>query len=355
MRSTLDELLSVLAELESFIRSIEPIHTLLAREKDQVIQCCLTVRRRLDYSAFVIALYTAFEKYIEDLVWSFVETLSARVEYQNLPDKLRKQHIRQTGHLLLSGHLGEGRYIHVTDIDVIGNLNSCLSGQQPYMLNRQAIVYHDVNLRALEVQGMFTSIGIEAINDSTRRCEPLLEWYKKTTSQESPDKKIPQGVIDERVRVLVDRRNEVSHSRGYPIDLLGPEDMLEMLGFIKGYCSSLHKILIGEYLKRWYMEIPGAATQLGIFINGPLRRVDGTVIVVSKPSCRMFVGQPVFGAIGDRVDRWGYILEIQVDDVSQQSVEKDSKATEIGLKIDFKVTKHTELYVLQNTDEVVWS
>ena len=65
---------------------------------------------RLDYAAFIVALYTAFEKFVEDLAWSHAEIEASRNKYAGLSEKLRDTHLRGSAELLTRSHLGEGRY-----------------------------------------------------------------------------------------------------------------------------------------------------------------------------------------------------------------------------------------------------
>ena len=63
MRSTLDELVSELAELKALVESIEPVNRALGSHEDTVVQRYVSVRRRFDYAAFAVALYASFEKF----------------------------------------------------------------------------------------------------------------------------------------------------------------------------------------------------------------------------------------------------------------------------------------------------
>ena len=68
MRSTFDEVLATLRDLDIYIQSIDPVNSTLASVADPTIHGYLTIRRQLDSAAFVVLLYAAFEKFAEDLV-----------------------------------------------------------------------------------------------------------------------------------------------------------------------------------------------------------------------------------------------------------------------------------------------
>ncbi|MGA1823981.1 MAG: hypothetical protein ACMUIP_04890 [bacterium] len=73
MRSTLNALLADSNDLQIYVESIEKIYRILSSQQDTTIQECLNIRRRLDYVAFIIALYAALEKFVDDLAWSYAE------------------------------------------------------------------------------------------------------------------------------------------------------------------------------------------------------------------------------------------------------------------------------------------
>lgn len=77
-------------------------------------------------------------------------------------------------------------------------------------------------------------------------------------------------------------------------------------------------------------------------------------MVVRKPTCRAYLGQPVVGKRANRVDRWGTIQEIQVDGKPVAAIEVGDPAMEIGLRVDFELTKGMKLYLLPTKDDAVW-
>ena len=100
MRSTLDELLTELAELKAFVESIAKVNSALADHQDSVVKTYLSIRRRFDYAAFAVALYASFEKFIEGLIAAFAQLESRRLEYAKLPKGLKKKHLSQTAKML---------------------------------------------------------------------------------------------------------------------------------------------------------------------------------------------------------------------------------------------------------------
>ncbi|MDI1481428.1 MAE_28990/MAE_18760 family HEPN-like nuclease [Polyangium sp. y55x31] len=353
MRSTLDEVLAVLGDLEAFVHSIDKVNVLLASHADPDVRNHFNIRRRLDGAAFIVALYSAFEKFVEELSWAFAELEASVTSYADLHEGLRFKHLKQSAELLARGRLGEGRrYAGLTEANVVANLHLCLSGQSPYKLNRDAVVYHEHNFRANVVQASFSALGIEKINESVRCADALVNWYSSMQGV-SPGDPVPLTTIEVRLEDFVEYRNQVAHTGTSPGSLLGPDDMRELLAFVRSYCISIHTVVVGEYLNRRYVTKPGASVKLGDILEGPFRK-NGDAVVVAKPQCRVFLDQPVFGMRDGRVDRYGLVKGIQVDGRDMHSVEVNSTAKSVGLRVDFRVTKGTQLYLLQSRDAVVW-
>jgi len=239
VRSTLEAFLSVIEELRIFVNSIEPVYSALVRNRNTMIRKCLNVRRRLDYAAFVVALYAAFEKFVEDLAWSHAELEASRNKYDELSEKLRETHLRGSAELLRA-RLGEGRYTGIGHIDIVNNLYACLAGKEAYKLNRYAVIHHDLNLRSDVVQGIFTSLGIENVNALARQTEPMLICFSEGEGREIASVgEIPEKLIGLRIEDTVGRRNQVSHSGGDLGESLAPDGMYERLAFFEAYSRSL--------------------------------------------------------------------------------------------------------------------
>ena len=130
MRSTLDEVLATLGNLESYVQSIHPVNAALAGMADPVVRGYLTVRRPIDGAAFIVVLYAAFEKFVEDLVWAHTELESAAVRYDELAATLQTKHLTQSASLLASKARLE--YANLTVPAVIATLHHCVSGTRPY-------------------------------------------------------------------------------------------------------------------------------------------------------------------------------------------------------------------------------
>lgn len=352
MRATFDELFSELRILDIFVESINPVNKLLEPQADSVIRQYLTGRRRLDYVAFIVSLYAAFESFIENLVWAYTKLESSRVEYSALPEKLQKKHLKQSAELLMRARLGEGRYSDVTEKKVVENLYACLSGRECYTLNRSAVVHHDLNLRAETIQEIFARIGFDKINHSARKSEALIQWHTAVRGIDGFPQEIPENIIALRIDDFVERRNQISHGSANLADYWGSMDMHELLDFVEAYSEALYSILVGDIIKKRYVLNSKDSEQLTLDENdGPYR--NGHVVIVNKPSIAVFKGQQIIGSQNDDAIRWGRIMSIQINGEDIEEVKADAHAEKLGVYIGFKVTKGMQLFLLQKEEDFV--
>jgi len=353
VRSTFDELEKELNELRALVASIAPVNSALEGHKDSLVRQYVTIRRRFDYAAFVVALYASFEKFIENLVAAYVRLESRRVQYADLPPKLVKRHLSRTADILSRGRLGEGRYAALNELDVVKNLFECLNGVTPYTLNDAAVVAHDSNLRPGEIDVLFAAVGIEQVCERVRRADGLLEWYCASKGlAQAPQGGVPSSTIAQRIEDVVERRNQVAHRGGNPVNLLGPDEMSDTLGFIKAFSKSVFSMAVAKYLEDHHAS-PGHGIPLQL--RGKLYQ-GGTIVGVEKPAQRLFVGQPVFVAVDSVGARWGRIQSLKVDGALVPAVaQRDAAANGIGIGLDFKCPKGGALIALEADDDVVWS
>lgn len=353
MRSTFDEFEKELNELKALVASITPVNSALAGHQDSLVRQYVMIRRRFDYAAFVVALYASFEKFVENLVAAYVRLETRRVLYADLPPKLVKKHLSRTAEILSRGRLGEGRYAALSELDVVKNLFECLNGVTPYTLNDVAVVAHDLNLRPGEIDALFAAVGIEQVCERVRRADALLQWYCASKGlAQAPKNGVPSATIAQRIEDVVERRNQVAHRGGNPVDLLGPDEMSDTMGFIEAFSKSVFPMAVAKYLEDHHAA-PGQGIPLQLR-EGPYQ--NGTIVVVEKPAQRLFVGQPVFVAVDSLGARWGRIQSLKVDDAVVAAVEQgDAAANGIGIGLDFKCPKGGALVALEADDDVVWS
>ncbi|MGC4366770.1 MAE_28990/MAE_18760 family HEPN-like nuclease [Hydrogenophaga sp. R2] len=355
MRATLDELKRELSELRSFVASITQISDALANNTDPKARQFTSLRRRFDNAAFFVALYAIFESYVEALAAAFASLEARRLPYTELPEKLAAKHLKHSADLLARGRLGEGRHAGLTVGSVVENLYNCLSGVTPYALNEAAVVWHDSNLRARDIDDIFVPLGLEGMCSQVRRGDALIRWHMTVQGLEvTPPDGLPHTVIEERLNDLVERRNQVAHRGGKPANLLGVDGMNETINFIEALSTDLFAMVVGRYLDSRHM-VTSAATKLEqVEGDGPFK--NGTIIVVLPPEFDLAVGQPIFVAKPSGAARWGRIQSLQLNGAEQETIAVGTPAPDgIGIGLDFACPKIANPFVLLAEDDLVWA
>ncbi|MDR1577588.1 MAG: hypothetical protein LBT86_05095 [Deltaproteobacteria bacterium] len=356
MRTTLVELFEELADLKTLIDSIKPVNDALSDLKLTVVQRYISIRKRFDDAAFSVALYSSFEKFVENLIVEYTRIESRHVDYQALPEKLKDRHLTQSAEPLFRKRLGKNRYIGILPCDVVKNLFDCLSETKPYRLNEAAIIFHDKNLYANEVDTVFSALGIENICALVCDADATRAWYRDTQNLDtSLEVKVRPTVIEERLKDIVVRRNQVAHHGGVPLNILGVDAMGDAVAFIKSLATSIFGLVVGTYFKNHHAESTNRVELV-------LRSKDSVyqnrkIVVVEKPFKRIFVGQPVFVILESTGARWGRVKNLRVDNVEAQDIEENTNAPNgVRVRLDFEYPNNAKvkLIALQDDDDVVW-
>jgi hypothetical protein len=114
MRSTVDELERDIAEMRAMASAIKPATDLLAKSPNSDVKAYLSVRRRFDYSALVVALYASFERFVEDILTSYTKIITEQEKYGTLPVKLVNKHLKRTAELSGKNEIDQFHYPGVT-------------------------------------------------------------------------------------------------------------------------------------------------------------------------------------------------------------------------------------------------
>ena len=352
MRSTHEELLKLLRDIDAFVESIGLVERIgrnpsVNADDNSAMLRSLNVRKRFDYAAFIISLYACMERYVEDLVWAYARHQSGRTKYVELPETLQHRNVQRSGELLAKHRLGEGRFERLEPARVVANLHGCLSGTGGYQLTREAIIYHEKNLRPDVLQGLFKGIGVENVHTRARSVDVFESWYRGAKKLDSlPEGGISNEVIRRRLEDLVERRNQVAHGGALSDDLESVEQMSERIRFVEAYCNALFVVTVACTLKSVdTIQVKGVRR---------MQKLGPNVVVATTPPCRLYVGQPIYGTRAQEVDRLGVIEEIRLDEKPVESLESGSGAVEVGLKVGFPIARETRLHVLANPDDAVW-
>jgi len=349
MRSNIEQLVAELREARALIDSIIPVNTALSGQANNTIQKYLNVRRRFDYAALVVALYASYEKFVEDIVAAYARVKSRSKLYSELPQKLIEKHCRKSTEIVSRGSLGKGRYVGLTEFTIIDNLHQCMSNLPNYQLNDVAVVAHENNLRYHETLSLVANLGIDDLCNKVRHTDSLTNWFAKTSASAGHIDTVPLETVLTRLNDVVERRNQITHRGGSPDNILGPEEMRDLVDFVEATCQGIYTVIVRDYLECEYIDI-SKATELSVK-EGPIK--NGTVVVIDNPGVEICKGQPVICLAGVSCVFFGRVKDIQLEGTSYDCVD-DPAITEIGIELDFKIPKSAKLYQLATADELLW-
>lgn len=335
-------------EMQAMASAIKPANDLLAGSTNPDVRTYLAVRRRFDYSALIVALYASFERFVEDILTSYVKTVAQQGSYGSLPPRLTCKHLKKTAELLAKGELDQARYPGATPLQLIENLYHCLSGNSSYDLNHIVVSAHDKNIRYDEL-GLLLGL-VDLSHNAVRRARPLIDWYyedQKMTG--APPTSVPPTVIQQRLDNLVERRNDVAHRGGNPSDRLGVEEMRGLMDFVLALARSIFALFVSHYLCKQHVGAAGCVRLT--LVKGPYKKQR--IWVVDRPQCRLHVSQPAFALSPTFLARWGRVENLQIGGVDHTSVDP-AGAEPVGVLLDFPAPGSARLYVLSEEDEVIW-
>lgn len=209
------------------------------------------MRKRLDYSSLVVALYGALEDYVERIAEQCAEVLNGAVpRYLDLPESMRRCH--EKGSLSLVEQVMRSTYTgQLTQRDLIANVHGCLEGQASYRLNVEAFSIHTANVRHGIVREMLARVCVEGVDEavgSDIRTTELLDRYGRSGGE-------PHFYLDD----LADRRNMVAHGE-VPPDVLSLDVLHEYIDGLRLFGALLFERALCGVL---HLTLPNAAVPLG--------------------------------------------------------------------------------------------
>lgn len=281
-------------------------------------------RRLIVYSAAVLALYGAYERFIEEVLESYASGFPSRVpHYADISEAVRLHHLRLS--LELASRDGARSKLAVPQI--ILNLAGCIGpgGSDGYTLNAEAFRVHYGNIRAGKLGELFAAVGFERLAEKVVRIPPLAHWVMKEVQAERLIKSeaAKLAYLDD----FVERRNEVAH--GEPSEVLSLDLIEAYAAFLKSLCESLSALVVAQE----YQDLTGRLVCLGkpIRVFKKIRVVTFDLKnVVLRPGTRLLVcrGQGVHPKFVEQA-----VSSIQVRGKDRRSVTARTRVIPAGIKL----------------------
>lgn len=309
-------------------------YTLLLQELSDQLKSLHIAKKQYDYNSIVISLYGAFEKFIENLLVSYVDKVNALIQnYNSLPDPIKKNHFNLSISLL--NKVGQPRYTgFLKKEEIIKNLHTCLNNIDGYQLNKDAFSQHSANFRLQVINDAFSHIGVNGIDQLIMANREFYEYVIAVKEKNIGDFISPEECFTI-LNDLADRRNDVAH--GVPCELLSNEILDSYLNYFKKYSYAICSILLSEI---WHHEYEFNAKPLGE-ITDVLK--EGEVVCIFSNNTELKKGAYVIGKNESTIEK-AQIISIQINNAETEFIKTDQNI-EIGLMLDKKFKKNFKISV----------
>ncbi len=206
----------------------------------------------------------------------------------------------------------------------------------PYQMNVVAFTQHSANFRHDNVDSFFANLGID--NASTRTCKTkaLSQWLETDNGTEHGESDASAGQIKTLLDGLVERRNEVAHGR-WESDLLGRDDLLRYVNFLRAYATSLYEIIFGSALKCMQNKL--------LCLGNPINVFNSKIVCLRLQGVTVRIGSKLAAKLPDGGYRWGKVVNLQRDHEAIGSVSPE-QSIDVGIEVDFEAKDNQTYYLL---------
>lgn len=294
-----------------------------------------TEGRTYDYVTGVILLYGAYEKFVENLMAYYMNTISKIYErYSCLPEKIQGESFKKTVKLL--ERMGEGWYRgDTTSVSVAKSLVAFLEDHEDLDIPEEAFVWHTSNFWTKYLAEYFNGTGIH--NISSLAAEEAVKNNAGSDSQisEEVNEQRP-GYILETIDDLISRRNQISH--GDISEFLSNDELKRYIVVFEKFCHSVNGIILNEIAEQ-------SLGKFGEDLGRPIAVYNRNIVCVQSGGHPMTQGD--FMAVKEQNGqvKCEVINNLQVDNEDLLSTEK-GKDLKVGVEISGRAKDTDDIYLL---------
>lgn len=264
----------------------------------------------LEYSARIVGLYGAVERFIESSIIAYLGRLNAVVPtYDRLPERLRDGHTEASAQLLQNRRLQ--KYASVDEKAVIENMLSCTARTTPYHLNAAAYTHHTANFRVDTINEFFSNVGVQGLMSLVRADDEFRDFLNSRFPTGTDVAQLTLTAAFEPLEEIASRRNEIAH--GAPSELVAPDILSEWIDFVDRLGQAVVRVLRQDILKA---EVAHRATAL----PQAIAVYDNRIVCFELIDGSIAIGDRVVAKSGD--GRWidGRIERLEVNHKSLTTV-----------------------------------
>jgi len=351
MKSTLNRFLNELEQLEYYVllnNSIgeiikyntldsdsEKIKRKLTKTKSIISK--LPFKKVFEYNSVIVSMYGFFEKFIEDLLVSYLNTLcNYTPKYSDLPKIIIENHSLLSAQLIQN--LKIPKYENESLISIITKLERCMV-KDISDLNSAAFTDHSSNFRINTISEFFGRIGIKSLGTKIKKFplfnDYLIERFGSKINIEQTEDSIIFNILSD----LAQRRNDISHGSAGGTPILNSSIYPEYFEFLKYFSKTIYSILSDSLLefecKRDFRNVKFEAIYnhniLCVEIQNGEIKIGDRILVQSELEKNTLYFER-------------YIEEIQIEKIPVSAVIID-KPTKIGFKLNDRVKENQKFFM----------
>lgn len=279
--------------------------------------------RVMDHCSAVARLYAVYEHYCENILHDWLQFLTARKPFLELPEQIIRNYPKGFAHII--SLLPSSRYEQLSVEDMVAGYNLALMGAASYNLIPECLTHHRMNLRWEELREIYQRFGMMDVADWLSKDTEIINFFE-TAGKRTIDQ------ISAKLAELVQYRNDASHGAVSVGEILGHQQFSEFANFIRIICSSLN-----DMHRRYALELL-LDTSEAQKVGAVTERLRGNIIICKMKSGTVSKGQIVsFLADGYCVER--RVLSMQIDGVEVEAISFIGEL-ELGIKLDRDISRN---------------
>lgn len=285
--------------------------------------------RVIDHCTAVTRVYAIYEQFAQEMIREHLSLLQSRMAFEDLPDETRKAYRKGLAEILLKK---DGpRYGNLNLPDMIAQYDRALTGKS-YVLEPQALLITEQNLRMQELNRLFTACGIASVDVWLEKHGAVVSFFAKEGRLAAS--------AEHEMAELIKYRNDAAHGSINVDNLLGLDYLYEFCDFISSVCQALSERVQMTAIER--LLSVGAAQKVGQ-VSECFR---SNTVLVAKVTGRFLVGDTIY-LCGENYCLKREILSLQIQDIAHNSVFLD-EVTEVGFGISEAGRNKSQIIVIMS-------
>ena len=302
-------------------------------------------RKIFDYKLSILILYGAFENFVENIIYSYLDKLNCNIErFKELPAEIIKSHTELSAKLLGYIHAGYGKYDQITEEEVVRKLYSCICNSEKYKLNIIAFTHHSSNLRIDAVRDLFNGVGLKGIDHKimqedifTKTIQQMEEDFREDMGQ-----KIRLEKAFYRINEIVEHRNDIAHGvDDADENILSVEVILNYCDYFTSLVEAIYMIVMREYATLMIHHKSRTVHELGV----PIKVYNKNIVCLNNQNVQIRNGNYIAGKNSKEQVRVGQIISMQIEGQQVECI-SEQLSVDFGAKVDFQVHEKDTYYLI---------